>query len=341
MSTQPITATGIHPDQTIALQQTDPADLPKGHPVDAQAGKEGISPRAQLTQLLNYFEDSYPEIWRSLTTDEGAGVTGSELTELKDATERMWARVPDLITHCSLLVLGAGLDHAMPTSAFLKTGPDASAVTVAGLSGTLLRPSSPTGAVAVSLHGGPGWFGDAEAHDQLWLPLFAALAEKSGVTVVDLVYPLPGYGANASEEATRAAVAGAFREVQERAGELVGDASASATAPASADRVGLVTFGSGFGLARDVVEDAAFLLAMTPRITPALEQDAPSLGEVPTLVSVASEDTRATSAEDVAAFFDGCAPGHVFRSYLSEHIIGVPDVWRRRVSDDAEWMQRF
>ncbi len=342
MTTQPITATGIHPDQTIALQQTDPADLPKGHPVDAQAGREGISPRAQLTQLLNYFEDNYPEIWNSLTTDEGAGVTGSDLTALKDDTERMWARVPDLITHCSLLVLGAGLDHAMPTSTFLKTGPDASAVTVAGLSGTLLRPSEPTGAVAVSLHGGPGWFGDAEAHDQLWLPLFAALAEKSGVTVVDLVYPLPGYaageGAEPSETATRAAIAGAFREVQERAGELVGERAA---ASASVDRVGLITFGSGFGLARDIVEDAAFLLAMTPRITPALEQDAPSLGEVPTLVSVASEDTRGTSAEDVAAFFDGCAPGHEFRSYLSEHIIGAPDVWRRRVADDAEWMTQF
>ncbi|HCT13490.1 MAG TPA: hypothetical protein DIW82_01485, partial [Corynebacterium nuruki] len=112
---------------------TDPADLPKGHPADAMAGHDKLSPRQQLTQLLEYFEDSYPEIFRSLTTDEGAGVTGDELTELKDATERMWARVPDLITHCSLLVLGAGLDQSMPGVAFLKTGPDASPVTVGGL----------------------------------------------------------------------------------------------------------------------------------------------------------------------------------------------------------------
>jgi hypothetical protein len=328
MSIQPITATGIHPDQTIALQQTDPSELPKGHPADAQAGRDGISPRAQLTQLLNYFEDSYPEIWHSLTTDEGVGVTGAELTELKDDTERMWARVPDLITHCSLLVLGAGLDHAMPTSSFVRTGPDATPVTVAGLSGTKLRPSHPTGAVAVSLHGGPGWFGDAEAHDQLWLPLFAALAEKSGVTVIDLVYPLPGYGENASVSATRAAIAGAYREVQETEGE----------------KVGLITFGSGFGLARDIVEDAAFLLVMTPRITDGLRADPPALGDrrgVPTLVSVASEDTRGTSAEDVSEYFFSCAPGHEFRAYLSEHIIGAPDVWRRRITDDAEWLSRF
>lgn len=334
MTIQPITATGIHPDQTISVEQTDPATLPKGHPVDAQAGQEGLSPRAQLTQLLNYFEDNYPEIWRSLTTDEGAGVTGQELTQLKDDTERMWARVPDLITHCSLLALGAGLDHTMPTSAFVRTGPDTSPVTVAGLPGTVLRPSHPTGAVAVSLHGGPGWFGDAETHEQLWLPLFAALAEKSGVTVVDLLYPLPGYAANSSVEATRAAVAGAFREVQEKAADLVSGATGSS------GRVGLITFGSGFGLARDVVEDAAFLLAMSPRVTPALDADAPALADVPTLVSVASEDSRGTGAEEVKEYFDRCAPKNSFAAYLSEHLIGAPDVWRRRVSDDAEWLAR-
>jgi hypothetical protein len=29
-----------------------------------------------------------------------------------------------------------------------------------------------------------------------------------------------------------------------------------------------------------------------------------------------------------------------YREYLSEHLIGVPDVWRRRVADDAEWLAR-
>lgn len=327
MSIQPITATGSDPDEPVTLVQTDPAELPDGHPADAQAGKDGISPRAQLTQLLNYVEDNHPEVFRSLSTDEAAGAAASPdgvPAELKDYTERTWARVPDLITHCSLLVLGAGLDHAMPTSAFLKSGPSATAVTVAGVPATRLEPSEPTGAVAVSLHGGPGWFGDAESHEQLWLPLFAALAEKSGVTVVDLHYPLPAFGEGASVDRTQAAVAAAYRE-----------ASAGAVG-----RTGLITFGSGFGLARQVVEEAAFLLAMSPRITPELSAAAPSLAEVDTLVSVASEDSRGTPAAEVAEFFDGCAPGHEFRAYLSEHLIGVPDVWRRRVSDDAEWLSR-
>lgn len=327
MSIQPITATGADPDETVRLEQTDPATLPKGHPVDAQAGRDGISPRSQLTQLLHFFEDSYPEIFRSLTTDEAAESPDGVTAELKDRTERMWARVPDLITHCSLLVLGAGLDHAMPTSAFLKTGPSAEPVTVAGVGGTVLTPSEPTGAVAVSLHGGPGWFGDAEAHDQLWLPLFAALAEKSGVTVVDLVYPLPAYGEGASQERTQAAVAAAFREVR---GWGRPD-----------HRTGLITFGSGFGLARDVVEDADFLLAMTPRISPELTTAPPALSEVPTLVSVASEDSRGTPAEQVQDFFTSNAPDHEFRAYLSEHILGVPDVWRRRISDDAAWLAQW
>lgn len=325
MSTEPITATGIHPDEPVPVEQTDPASLPKGHPADAQAGREGISPRAQLTQLLNFFEDSYPEIFLSLTTDEAATSPEGVTPELKDRTERMWARVPDLISHCSMLVLGAGLDHAMPTSAFLKSGPDATPATVAGLPATVLTPSNPTGAVAVSLHGGPGWFGDAESHDQLWLPLFAALAEKSGVTVVDLIYPLPGYGEGASAAKTQDAVAAAVREVR---GWQRPD-----------QRTGLITFGSGFGLAGQVLEDSDFLLVMTPRITPELTEAPPALADVPTLVSVASEDSRGTAADEVEAFFEKCSDGNAeFRSYLSEHLIGVPDVWRRRVSDDADWL---
>lgn len=327
MSIQPITATGAAPDTPVTVVQTDPADLPAGHPADAQAGRDGISPRAQLTQLLNYIEDNHPEVYRSLTTDEAAASPDGVTAELKDHTERTWARVPDLIAHCSMLVLGAGLDHAMPTSVFVKSGPSTEPVTVAGLSGTVLCPSEPTGAVAVSLHGGPGWFGDAQAHDQLWVPLFAALAEQSGVTVVDLVYPLPGFGEGASVQRTQDAIAAAFREVRgwDRPGQ----------------RTGLITFGSGFGLARPVVGETDFLLAMSPRITPQLQADPPALGEVPTLVSVASEDSRGTAAEEVREFFRSCATGgagHEFRAYLSEHIIGVPDVWRRRVSDDAAWL---
>lgn len=355
----PLTATGVAPDFIERLESVDPAELPKGHPEDARAGNHKLSPRGQLDLLLQYFSDSYPEIFTSLTTDEGAGQVVS--AELKDATERMWARVPDLITHSSLLVLGAGLDHEMPGVAFLRTGPSAQSVTVAGLGGTVLHPSEPTGAVAVSLHGGPGWFGDAESHDQLWLPLFAALAEQSGVTVVDLVYPLPGFG-DGTPATTQDAVAAAFAEVRERAGEFVaGGASAPVSVP-SVDRVGLVTFGSGFTVASQVLGKAggqvSFLLAMTPRIPDGLDYD---LSGVPTRVSVASEDSRGTAPQVVLDWFAehtgvpgvsaaSGASGEVtasvggsvldYAEYLSEHILGVPDVWRRRVSDDAAWLAK-
>jgi hypothetical protein len=126
----------------------------------------------------------------------------------------------------------------------------------------------------------------------------------------------------------------------------VGEGVAAAS-PAAPDRVGLVTFGSGFTVAAQVVEDAAFLLAMTPRIPADLSYD---LSGVPTRVSVASEDSRGTAAQAVLDWFGAHAgvPGEVtapaagsgleYAEYLSEHIIGVPEVWRRRVSDDAAWL---
>ena len=95
---------------------SDIVSLP-GSSRDLQAGVEPLTAQQQLEQLNNFFEDNYPEIFNSLVTDEG--VTYKEQScpvpaDLVDDTERMWARVPDLLAHSSLLVLGAGLDHRMP-----------------------------------------------------------------------------------------------------------------------------------------------------------------------------------------------------------------------------------
>ena len=162
-----------------ATPNSDIASLPGAHR-DVQEGVEPLTPAEQLVQLNNFFEDNYPEIFRSLTSDEGAEYTqqGQPVPQdLKAATERMWSKVPDLLTHSSQLVLGAGLDHAMPHVSFCRTGVSSTvwpagqpgvAELPQGVGATVLRPDDPTGALAISLHGGPGWFGDQQAHEQLW-----------------------------------------------------------------------------------------------------------------------------------------------------------------------------
>lgn len=310
---------------------SDIVNLPHSGPRDVQEGVEPLTPEQQVRQLSDFFEDNYPELFTSLTTDEGREYTsqGQEVpAELKEHTERLWAKIPDLMTHSSLLVLGAGLDHAMPHTAFIKTGPSAEPAQIPGLPdgvrATVLTPSAPTGAVAVSLHGGPGWFGDGMSHDQLWLPLFAALAERSGVTIVDLIYPLPGAG---SWEPTQAAVAEAVRAVAAAKSELVDN-------PGS---MGLVTFGTGFVAAQPVLSEVDFHLVMTPRIPEGFAGDVAGCA---TLVSLAQQDTRGTSVGDVKAWFDAQGADYEYRDYPSEHLIAAPAVWRERVADAAEWLSQ-
>lgn len=303
---------------------------------DVQEGVEPLTPEEQVTQLSDFLEDNYPELFASLTTDEGRPYTseGNEVPEeLKVHTERLWAKIPDLISHSSLLVLGAGLDHAMPHTAFLKAGPSAEPLQLEGglpegVSGTVLTPSQPTGAVAVSLHGGPGWFGDGLSHDQLWLPLFAALAERSGVTVVDLIYPLPGAG---SWEPTQAAVATAIEKIAASRADILGAAGEGA----ASSSFGLITFGTGFVAAHRALNDVDFHLMMTPRIPEGFsaQVDAPK-----TLVSLAKLDTRGTSAEEVRAWMDAQGATYEYKDYPSEHLIAAPAVWRERVQEAADWL---
>ena len=302
---------------------------------DVQDGVVPLTPEQQVTQLSDFIEDNYPEIFRSLTIDEGKEFTGAGQpvpAELKESTERMWAKIPDLLAHSSLLVLGAGLDHAMPHVAFLRTGPSAEGLELADLSegvrATVLRPSTPNGAFAFSFHGGPGWFGDGLSHDQFWLPMFAALAERSGVTVVDLCYPLPGAGA---WEGTQAAVAQAVRVIREHLGA---DAK-SATEPGSARSYGLITFGTGFVAARDVAGDASFHLLLTPRIPEGFDAD---LGGSQNYVSLASLDSRGTSAAEITAWLEARGVDYSLQEYPAEHIIAAPAVWRQRVEEAAQWL---
>ena len=320
---------------------SDIASLPGAHR-DVQEGVAPLTPAEQLVQLNNFFEDNYPEIFRSLTTDEGAEYTqnGQPVPQdLKASTERMWSKVPDLLTHSSQLVLGAGLDHAMPHVAFCRAGVSSAAWPVGqpgvaelpqGVGATVLRPDEPTGALAISLHGGPGWFGDQQAHEQLWQPLFAALAQQSGVTIVDLTYPLPLVGGDGARgwEATVTAVGQAFDAVRGSAEALGCDEN----------RTGIVAFGSGLVAATHALRDAAWVAALSPRIAGPLEElEGEKLG-IPVLLSIASEDSRATPAERAASFAEPVFSEVDTQEFLSEHIIAPPTAWRERVSAAGQWL---
>lgn len=296
---------------------------------DVQEGVAPLTPEQQVTQLSNYFEDNYPEIFASLTQDQGAPYRESGTPvpqELKDATERHWARTVDLITHTSLLVLGAGLDHRMPQNAYLSAGevaadsePEFAAQLPDGVRATVLSPRNraSNGAVAISVHGGPGWCGDGVSHDQFWLPLFGAIAARSGVTVVDITYPLPGYGPW-----------GETQDAVLRAGEVVRQW-------AQGRPLGSIVFGTGLIAAKKVVESSDFVVALSPRI---VEEVAMELPEIPLLVSVGELDTRGTSTSDCQGWAEATGAELTFQSWPSEHVLAAPTVWRERVDAVADWL---
>ena len=67
-------------------------------------------------------------------------------------------------------------------------------------------------------------------------------------------------------------------------------------------RVGIVAFGSGLVAAAQALREAAWVAALSPRIAGPLEElEGEKLG-IPALLSIASEDSRATPAERAASF---------------------------------------
>lgn len=322
--------------ESTQTPNSDIVNLPSA-PGDIQEGVKPLTPAQQVPQLSDYFEDNYPELFRSLTTDEGAPYReqGTAVpAELIADTEGRWARFPDLLTHASLLVLGAGLDHRMPHVAQLS--PDTKVenwIDVAdlpalpeGITARIVTPSKPTGKLAISLHGGPGWFGDGTSHDFLWLPLFAALAEQSGTTVVDLTFPLPGAN-NWSWEPAQQAVAVATQTIS----------NAAPTLNCEANEPALITFGSGILAAEAAAKHFERFLFMTPRVPS--EGFAQALRGASVYISLATQDTRSDDEAAVRAYFDDAEAKVEYDLNESEHLIAAPAVWRERIEKAARWLR--
>lgn len=267
-----------------------------------------LPPEQQLEQLVSYIDATYPlpdltPPWAGGDGDPGPG-------------DRYSAKLPDRITHASMLMLGTAVDHSMPGVAF------AGGVNTEEVPGGLvLRPSVSTGRWAISLHSGGWWRGSGEALDFQWRPDVAAAAELSGTTILDLDYPLlPG-----------ATLAEANAEVRRALDWIRSQGATSITAWG---------YSSGAALAAMQASRVDALVLTFPdldsvsRLPDSLSGGAqvPEPAQWPrTLVQVALRDEVATRPS--------ISDETVVKEYMSTHRISTPEVARQRVQDVAEFLK--
>lgn len=256
---------------------------------------------------------------RELTEDEQLEQLGTYLdahhpypADNLEAADRYSARLPDRITHASMLMLGAGLNHSMPGQAYAQD------VDVQDTEyGQVLTPPEPNGMWAVSLHSG-GWRrGSGEPLEMAWRPEVAAIAALSGVTIVDVDYPLlPAHSVDEVVAAVRRSLEWARTQ---------------------ADQVALIGYSSGGALAALLADDADALVLIYPDFASLDGIPSDLRGEAqlptqwpPTLLQWAIHDEVATKPE---------IPGATVRTYTSRHRISTPAVARQRVEDAAEFLR--
>lgn len=229
-----------------------------------------MPPELQLEQLVTYIEATYDP----------------------DAAQYL-ALLPDRITHAAMLMLGSAVDHAMPAVAYARD------VTVEKADlGEIFVPSSPTGAWGISLYDGP-----RNPHHHAWRPDVAAVAELSGVTILDV------------DDASHAGAALAYaRERTAGACSVWAFGAAGAAVPPGADAYAL-TFPTDVSAATlDTIGGAPALFQVASRD----EIATPLPAHLPANVTRAqyfSTHYIATPAEsrrrvrEVAAFLASAAPG--------------------------------
>ena len=138
-----------------------------------------LSPEQQLEQLATYIHAHYEAPAKNPPwSDDPSDPVVADTFD---------ARLPDRLTHSAMLMLGAAVDHSMPGVAFAQ---GVTAQSVPEINAQVFVPESPNGRYAVSLHPGGWWKGSGVALENAWRPEVAAVAQLSGVTMVDVDYPL-------------------------------------------------------------------------------------------------------------------------------------------------------
>ncbi|MER0081618.1 alpha/beta hydrolase [Corynebacterium sp. KPL2861] len=260
-----------------------------------------MSEEEQLEQLVSYIDAHYE------TPDFRPPWAGGGSPE----ADQYCALLPDRITHAAMMVLGTGVNHALPGTAFT----DGIAVEPAEV-GVIFRPSEPTGRWAVSLHSGGWWRGDGKALEMQWRPEVAAAAQLSGTTIIDVDYPL------APEHTVKDMVAAVNRAIdyaREQGASHVttwGYSSGGALAALAPADALLLTF-PDFGALANLPEDY--------RVGYELPTQFPE-----TFVQTATEDEIADRVH---------IPQAKERDYVSTHRVSTPAVARQRVQDAAEFLR--
>lgn len=276
--------------------------------------EDSLSDHEQLEQLGSYLDAHHPR--PDLTPPWQGGTTAPT-----DA-DNYFARLPDRTTHAAMLMLGSGLDHSMPGVAFpgevtLRELPD--------LRSCICEPSQPIGRWAIALRGG-WWYGSGTARDIAWRPLVAGVAELSGLTILDVDYPL----------LPDAPLAEVLHTVH------------AATAYAREKSAGPLAFwgvdtGAALALMAARAEQEARALVLSEPVLDGLEGLDPAFGVVPpllpaaqwprTLVQLAAHDEVTEPPRELLQ-------GAEVKEYVSRHWICTPEVARRKAEDVAEFLRR-
>ncbi|AZA10450.1 alpha/beta hydrolase [Corynebacterium gerontici] len=269
-----------------------------------------LSAEEQLAQLSSYIYAHYEQPEKNPPWSENP-------SDPADA-DTYDARLADRSTHAAMIMLGAAVDHSTPGVAFAR-GVDTTDVPEVG--GTIIRPEQPSGAWGISLHPGGWWKGSGVALENAWRPEVAAVANLSGVTFLDLDYPLvPEYSLPDVIASVRKAAEWIKREQE----------------PSS-----LVGWGYSSGGALAVLSEVPFdRLALTfPHLDLSmLPGDVRQEVKFPKQLAAGSTLIQVASQDAIAGRYQWAEQQAEVREYVSEHRLSTPAVARERVRDVAKFL---
>ena len=329
------------------------------------AGNPILTPEQQLDQIASFISVHYKEVWDIISSPgdfspEREQQAPGEQRQLQEDAEQAVGRLNDIVTHTSQLVLGVGLDHSIPGVAFTSNGPDMH--TVDGNTAVFV-PSNPTGRIAVSLHGGPGWHGSGQELEIFWRPTIAAIAELSGTTIVDVDYQLPLIRRRLSDDAqgnavysdhaegTEGIIRDALAAVDAAEGVLSSirsDTRESDSTTATDDEArgyDIVAFGSGTSAGLELAArwNSERIVLQHPRLfQPSPENETwqnHDFSQTQVLVQKATRDTIAVDPEAISHNLEELGATTTVTEHLGYHALATPAVQRECAQEAANFLQ--
>lgn len=277
-----------------------------------------LTPEQQLDQLASYIHAHY----------EAPAKNPPWHPEPSDPlpADTFDARLPDRLTHSAMLMLGSGLDHSMPGVAF----PGDVTATDHHVDGTAIQvftPSQPVaGRVAITLHPGGWWKGAGVALENAWRPEVAGAAERSGVTLIDIDYPLlPAATLPEVIASVEKVAAWARHEYQPTVLAAWGYSSGGALAVLCKDNFDALA----------LTFPHLDLDWLPKNLRVGVDTFPPATTWPATFLQVATHDAIAQRIPAVEA-----SPSVTVREYVSEHRVSTPEVARQRVLDVAEFLAK-